>query len=377
MYIINRMKMSNISNIATTDPYGYSYTPNGCVGTNSLGVAKRIYTAHHVDATTCRQVLNTPGDPGGVFPAILPNGCYSLDSGYYGIWVIPDSGCLTPGDVFEWENLDVMSCNDGKLNMTADLDLQDYDRNYWEAIEKTTPLYYQDSVIYPETVRGETGTFETYSPTCQQSDTYWADSRGNPGYDSLGCVGRYGNTKLVMYRAYLSGIDSLGDSSDWCSIVRSTPGNPNGIYSFPSGCEIEGNRAYGIWVLAYDSMPPDMNGVIPPDLSCTNELVWNNSSKSCVSGVTKFIAFLSGLDENLTDAQRLAIANKVPFNPPNGNLNQFPNSTYIQDCNVFGMWNGGSCTNSVDTEFFFIVLILVLAFIIALIYFAYQYWITH
>lgn len=347
------------------DSYNYSYTPNGCVPTNVLGVSKRIYTAKISNATSCAQVLETPGNPGGVANAILPDGCYRSVNDYFGIWVIPDSGCAVPGETFEWDIPDVMACTEGKLKLTADLDLQDYDRRYWNAIEKTTPLIYDDIVSYPITTREDQGTFELYTPTCGPSGTYWADSSGNPGYDNLGCIGRGNNTTYTMYRAYLANINNLGDVASWCSIIRSTPGKPNGVYLFPSGCEIEGNLAYGIWVLPSGTSQPN----------CTNDLIWSYIRKSCVNGTTKYIAKFTGLPDNLTDEQKLAASNAIPFQLPiTGTSFRTPDSSYIEDCIVYGIWNGPLCTNDVDTEFFFIVLILVLAFIIALIYFVYLYW---
>jgi hypothetical protein len=326
-------------------------------------VAKRIYTARINNGTSCDQVLETAGNPGSVSNPIFPDGCYQLNNDYFGIWVIPDLGCASADKTFEWSTPQVMACNEGKLRMTAELDLQNYDRKYWSAIEKTTPLIYDDIVSYPLTTFEDQGTFEVATPTCGPVGTQWTDSSGNPGYDNLGCVGKDNNHSYTMYRAYLANITNLGDVKRWCSIIKSTPGSPNGIYSFPSGCEIEGNLAYGIWILPSSTE------------RCTNELVWKYMRKSCSNGTTKYVSKLTGLLDNLTDEQQLAIANVASLHEhASPCMFRAPDSVYKENCVVYGIWDGPSCNNNIDAEFLLIMLILILALIIILVYLVYIYW---
>jgi len=333
-------------------------------------VYRRIYTGKLNTATSCAEVYATSGDPAGVYPPRVPNGCYSSSGNYYAIWVIPDTNCATYGFTYEWSTPEVISCEGSKLKLEADLDLQNYDTVYWEAIEKTTPLVYQGDVSYPVDTSSDTGFFEVENATCQQTGTYWTNSNGEPGYDNLGCVGHTGNQNLTMYRAYLTGIDNISENPDtWCNIVRTTPGKPNGVYSFPTGCEIEGNKAYGIWVLGstITNLPPTPNPV------CGSELIWTYVERQCVNGTTKFIARLDGYPSDLTESQQLAIARVVPFAPPGSISTRTPVDVYIRNCKVFGMWNGGSCTTSTDPEFIIIVMILLLAFLVLLFYVAFKY----
>ena len=327
-----------------------TYNPIYCLPKDSNGISKRLYTSKLDCATCCDDVLRTPGTPSNISPK-LPNSCIQQVDGYYGVWIVNDSSCISDSTL-EWQEVTPLTCRNFQLEYSAKLDLHCYAREYWEVIEKNTPLV-QDGISYfPRYVCEETGYFDVTDATCEGSK-YWVDISGTPGYNAEDCMGKYNNQEYEIFTAELM---QEGNNVTSCYDVLSTPGNPNKITpQVPDECYARDGKLLGVW-----SIP-----VTNAQCRTNNTLEWEYYTEGCKNNEYLLWYRLNGLNSDLPDAYKKATAKELDFRPSEYTIALPPNDVKVECDEVLADWVLGGCNGNYDFAILFIIfLVLILILVV-------------